>query len=179
MLQIAPQLHFFGLRGRIALVSEDWTHPTVLRRLDPTFSDYRVAATYFERPGNPEWAAFEADWDEAYRRSVPDNAFAALGYDAGLLLLRSIPDPTLIRPGAVARSVTRLRDLQMATGNFSFDHEKRRLVRLTRVRMLMDSQLVDPDSEAIVEWSIEARAQEEERVRLQEEEELLRSGDSP
>lgn len=179
VLQIAPQLHFFGLRGRIALVSEDWTHPTVLRRLDPTFSDFRVTATYFERTGNPEWDNFVADWDRAYRRSVPDNAFAALGYDAGLLLLRAIPDPTLVRPGSVARSVTRLRDVQTATGRFSFDHDTRRIVRLTRIRMLLDSRLVDPDPEAIVEWSLEVRAQEEERVRLEAERELLRRGEAP
>lgn len=179
VLQIAPQVHFFGLRGRIALVSEDWTHPTVLRRLDPTFSDFRVTATYFERTGNPEWDNFVADWDRAYRRSVPDNAFAALGYDAGLLLLRAIPDPTLVRPGSVARSVTRLRDVQTATGRFSFDHDARRIVRRTRIRMLLDSRLVDPDPEAIVEWSLEVRAQEEERVRLEAEKELLRRGEAP
>jgi len=97
VLQIAPQLHFFGLRGRIALVSEDWTHPTVLRRLDPTFSDFRVAATYLERTGNPEWDEFAADWDREYRRSVPDNTFAALGYDAGLLVLQTNP-PRCVGP---------------------------------------------------------------------------------
>lgn len=179
VLQIAPQLHFFGLRGRIALVSEDWTHPTVLRRLDSTFSDFRIAATYDERTGNQEWDDFAADWDEAFRRSLPDNAFAALGYDAALLLLRTVPDPTLIRAGGVARAVTRVRDLQMATGRFSFDPDLRRLVRLTRVRMILNSQLVDPDPEAIVDWSLEARAQEEERVRLEAEEELRRRGESP
>lgn len=179
VLQVAPQLHFFGLRGRITLVSEDWTHPTVLRRLDATFSNFRVAATYFERTGNQEWEEFSAAWDKAFRRSVPDNAFAALGYDAGLLVLRAIPDPTLIRPGAVARSLSRTRDLQAATGRFSFDEISRRLVRSTRVRMLLDSRLVDPDAEAIVEWSLETRAQEEERIRLQAEEELKRAGESP
>jgi branched-chain amino acid transport system substrate-binding protein len=179
VLQIAPQLHFFGLRGRIALVSEDWTHPTVLRRLDPTFSDFRVAATYLERTGNPEWDEFAADWDKEYRRAVPDNTFAALGYDAGILVLRTIPDPTLIRPGALARSIMRLRDQPTATGHFSFDPAVRRLVRSTRLRMILDSQLVDPDPEAIVEWSLEVRAQEEERLRLEAEEELLRRGQEP
>jgi len=179
VLQLAPQLHFYGLRGRIALVNEDWTHPTVLRRLDSTFSDYRITATYFERTQNPEWSAFAADWDKAYRRSVPDNAFAALGYDAGLLLLRTIPDPGLVRAGAVARALTRARDLQIATGTFSFDPVSRRVVRSIRVRMLLDSQLVDPDPFAIVEWSLEARAQEEERVRLEAEEELRRRRESP
>ena len=179
VLQIAPQLHFYGLRGRIALVSEDWTHPTVLRRLDATFSDFRVSATYLERDGNPEWGDFAAAWDRTYRSSVPDNAFAALGYDAGLLLLRGIPDLSLVRPGAVARGVTRTRDLQAATGRFSFEPESRRLVRSTRVRMLLDSRLVDPDPPAIVEWSLEARTQEEERVRKEAEEELRRRGGSP
>ncbi|MFQ5530164.1 MAG: ABC transporter substrate-binding protein [Gemmatimonadota bacterium] len=179
VLQIAPQLHFYGLRGRIALVSEDWTHPTVLRRLDATFSDYRVSATYFERTENPEWIGFAADWDEAYRRDVPDNAFAALGYDAALLLLRTIPDPGLVRAGAVARAMTRIGDLHVATGRFSYDPESRRVVRSTRVRMLLDSRLVEPDASAIVDWSLEARAQEEERLRLEAEEELLRRGGSP
>jgi len=84
-----------------------------------------------------------------------------------------------IRPGVLARSITRLRDQPAATGRFSFDPGVRRLIRATRLRMLLDSQLVDPDPEAIVEWSLEARAQEEERLRLEAEEELLRGGEEP
>mgnify|MGYP001818410272 CR=1 FL=1 len=179
VLQIAPQLHFYGLRGRIALVSEDWTHPMVLRRLDATFSDYRVSATYLERDGNSEWSAFAAAWDRTHRRAVPDNAFAALGYDAGLLLLRGIPDPGLVRAGAVARQVARMRELQAATGRFSFDPESRRIVRSTRIRMLLDSRLVEPDPPAIVEWSLEARTQEEERLRKEAEEELRQRRGAP
>jgi len=79
----------------------------------------------------------------------------------------------------LARSITRLRDQPAATGRFSFDPGVRRLIRATRLRMLLDSQLVDPDPEAIVEWSLEARAQEEERLRLEAEEELLRGGEEP
>lgn len=179
VLQVAPQLHFYGLRGRVGLVSEDWAHPTVRRRLDPTFSDYRVSAVYSDRADNPEWDAFAEAWDEAYRRSIPDNAFAPLGYDAALLALGGVSNPPVVRPRAVARAVTRLVDFQGATGLFRFDRRLGRLVRRTSVRMLLESQLVDPDAEAIAEWSLEARTQEEERLRLEAEEELRRqSGDS-
>jgi ABC-type branched-subunit amino acid transport system substrate-binding protein len=174
VLQVAPQLHFYGLRGRVGLVSEDWAHPMVGRRLDPTFSDYRVSAVYSQRVDNAEWDAFAAAWDEAYRRSIPDNAFAPLGYDATLLALVGISNPPVARRRAVARAATRLTGFQGATGVFRFDPTVGRLVRSTSVRMLLGSQLVDPDAEAIAEWSLEARTQEEERLRLEAEEELRR-----
>lgn len=176
VLQVAPQLHFYGLRGRITLVSQDWTHPTVARRLDPAFSDYRVAGVYFEREQNDEWRWFAEAWDEAYRRSLPENAFAALGYDAVNVLLRSIPDPALVRPAAVARSVERLDGLQGVTGRFSFDPESRRLTRSTRVRMILGGELVDPDVQAIEDWSLETLGQEEQRLRRDAAEGRRRSG---
>jgi branched-chain amino acid transport system substrate-binding protein len=174
VLQIAPQLHFYGLRGRVGLVSEDWAHPTVRRRLDSTFSDYRVVAVYSGRDENPEWDSFAAAWDEAYRRSIPDNAFAPLGYDAVMLALAGAARPLTVRPAAIARAVTRLAAFQGATGVFQFDRREGLLARTTGVRMLLDSRLVDPDPEAIAEWSLEARTQEEERLRLEAEEELRR-----
>jgi ABC-type branched-subunit amino acid transport system substrate-binding protein len=178
VLQIAPQLHFYGLRGRIILVSQDWTHPVVARRLDEPFSDYRVAAVYFEREGNAEWERFASAWDEAYRRSLPENAFGALGYDAARLILRSVSEPTLVRPAAVARTVTRFSRARGATGEFSFDPEGRRLERSARVWMILRSELTEPDADAILEWSIETREQERERLEREAEEEARRRGEA-
>lgn len=171
VLQVAPQLHFYGLRGRIILVSQDWTHPTVLRRLGESFSDYRVAGVYFERPGNPAWEAFASAWDERYRRSLPDNAFAALGYDAVSLVLEALPDPALVRPAALARALTRLEDVQGVTGRFSFDAETGRLAREARPRMILNSELVEPDPRAILDWSIDTREQELQRLEREAAEE--------
>jgi ABC-type branched-subunit amino acid transport system substrate-binding protein len=179
VLQIAPQLHFFGLRGRIILVSQDWTHPVVARRLDEPFSDYRVAAAYFDREGNPEWERFASAWDETYRRSMPESAFGALGYDAVWLILRAVPDPTLVRPAAVARILTRFSRARGATGEFSFDPEGRRLSRSARVWMILRSELNEPDPDAILEWSIETREQERERLEREAEEEARRRGGAP
>jgi len=179
VLQVAPQLHFYGLRGRITLVNQDWTHPEVTRRLDEPFSDYRVAAIYMERGGNPAWERFASAWDEAYRRSLPENAFGALGYDAVSLMLRAMPDPHLVRPAAVARAFTRLRDAQGATGLFSFDPDQRLLERRARVRMILRSELLEPDPDAIIEWSIEARERERERLEREAEQEARRRGEAP
>lgn len=171
VLQVAPQLHFYGLRGRITLVSHDWTHPTVLRRLDEPFSDYRVAGVYFEREGNPEWEAFASAWGEAYRRSLPGNVFAALGYDAVSLVLETLPDPGLVRPAALARALTRLDGVRGATGTFSFDPETRRLARDGWPRMILNSELAEPDPRAILDWSIETREQELQRLEREAAEE--------
>lgn len=164
VLQVAPQLHFYGLRGRITLVNQDWTHPVVLRRLDEPFSDYRVAAVYFERDENPAWRAFAAAWDEEYRRSLPDNAFAALGYDAVTLIARSVSDPALVRQAAVARELDRTRAMDGVTGTFTFDPVTRRLGRSARVRMILRAELLDPDPPAIADWSVEARELELQRL---------------
>jgi ABC-type branched-subunit amino acid transport system substrate-binding protein len=181
VLQVAPQLHFYGLRGRITLVNQDWTHPVVLRRLDEPFSDYRVAAVYFERGDNPAWEAFAAAWDEEYRRSLPDNAFAALGYDAVTLIARSVADPALVRQAAVARALEGTRAFDGVTGTFSFDPATRRLTRGTRIRMILHSELVDPDPSAIADWSVEARELELQRLEQEkaekEAEEARTSGD--
>ena len=171
VLQVAPQLHFYGLRGRVTLVNQDWTHPTVLRRLDEPFSDYRVAGVYSERVGNPAWEAFASAWDEAYRRSLPGNAFAALGYDAVGLVLDALPEPALVRPAALARAMTRLDGVQGVTGRFSFDPETGRLVRDARPRMILNSELVEPDPRAILEWSIDTREQELQRLEREAAEE--------
>lgn len=179
VLQVAPQLHFYGLRGRIILVSQDWTHPVVARRLDEPFSDYRVAAVYFEREGNAEWERFASAWDEAYRRSLPENAFGALGYDAAWLILRSVSEPTLVRPAAIARAMTRVSRARAATGEFSFEPESRRLSRSARVWMILHSELTEPDPDAILEWSLETREQERERLEREAEEEARRRGETP
>lgn len=171
VLQVAPQLHFYGLRGRITLVNQDWTHPVVLRRLDEPFSDYRIVGTWFEREGNPAWEAFAAAWDEAYRRALPDNAFAALGYDAVRLIARSVPDPALQRPASVARALTRSAAFDGVTGTFSFDRATRRLTRGARVRMILHGELVDPDPAAITDWSIDTRELELQRVEREKAEE--------
>lgn len=164
VLQVAPQLNFYGLRGRITLFSQDFTHPMVRRRLDPTFTDYRVAGVYFERAGNPEWRRFADAWDEQYRTTLPENAFAALGWDAVSLVAASVPDPRLVRSAALARAFRAIRAHEGVTGQFSFDPVRMRPVRATRARMMFGRELRDPDPDAILEWSIETRAQEEERL---------------
>ena len=179
VLQVAPQLHFYGLRGRIILVSQDWTHPVVARRLDEPFSDYRVAAVYFEREDNAEWERFAAAWDETYRRSLPENAFGALGYDAAWLLLRSVSEPRLVRPAAIARTLSRVSRARGATGEFSFDPDGRRLSRSARVWMILHSELTEPDPDAILEWSIETREQERQRLEREAEEEARRRDSTP
>jgi branched-chain amino acid transport system substrate-binding protein len=83
VLQIAPQLVYYGLRSKIISGGANWSDPEVVRRLDPSYADFRLVATYLDRvnPGTG-WMRFKNSYEAEYRKALPDNMFVALGYDA-------------------------------------------------------------------------------------------------
>lgn len=171
VLQIAPQLPYFGLRSRIIAGGEAWSEPAVLRRLEPAFADFRVVATFMDRgESGTEWTRYVASYEREYRRTVPDNLLPALGYDAMRFVLSGMDRGTLGRPGAVARSISDAGGLDGATGRIRFT-DAGLPVREVDVRMLLDGRLVDVDPDALSVWAEEARAQEELMLELEEEEE--------
>ncbi len=171
VLQIAPQLPYFGLRSRIIAGGEAWSEPAVLRRLEPAFSDFRVVATFMDRgESGTEWTRYVALYEREFRRMVPDNLLPALGYDAMRFVLTGMDRETLGRPGAVARSITDAGGVDGATGRIRIA-ESGLPLREVDVRMLLDGRLVEVDPDALSVWAEEARAQEELMQELEEEEE--------
>ena len=171
VLQLAPQVSYFGLRSRVIAGGETWSDPMVLRRLDPAFSDYRVVATFLDRTA-PEtaWTRFVAAYEDEYRRPAPDNLLPALGYDAARVVLTGIKRDALGRPGAVSRAILDAGYVDGATGRIRWTREGHP-AREVDVRMLLDRRLVDVDPEAISTWAEEARQQEELMKELEEQEE--------
>jgi len=171
VLQLGPQISYFGLRSRVIAGGETWSDPMVLRRLDPAFSDYRVVAMFLDRSA-PEtaWTSYVAAFENEFRRPVPDNLLPALGYDATRVLLTGITRDALGRPGAVSRAILDAGHLDGATGRIRWTRDGRP-AREVDVRMLLDRRLVEVDPEAISTWAEEARQREELMKELEEEEE--------
>lgn len=171
VLQLAPQVSYFGLRSRVIAGGETWSDPMVLRRLDPAFSDYRVVATFLDRSA-PEsaWTRFVAAYEDEYRRPAPDNLLPALGYDAARVVLTGVTRDALGRPGAVSRAILDAGYLDGATGRIRWTRDGRP-AREVDVRMLLDRRLVDVDPAAISTWAEEARQQEELMKELEKQEE--------
>lgn len=176
VLQIGPQLVYYGLRSKIIAGGAAWSDPVVVRRLDPSYADYRVVATYLDRlnPGTG-WARFQIEYEREYRKPLPDNMFVALGYDAMALILRHLPADRLPRPGGVARAIQTLRGYEAASGTLSFDRRTGTLERGVAVRMLLGGQLREPDAAAILAWAEETRQLEEYLKSLDEEKEKAKA----
>ncbi|MFO7586733.1 MAG: ABC transporter substrate-binding protein [Gemmatimonadota bacterium] len=170
VLQIAPQLAYYGLRSRVIAGDDNWAEPSVLRQLDPAFSDYRVVAIYLDRSRQGSaWERFREAYERTYERGLPDNLLPALGFDAASVALSSVPDDGLPRPGALSRRLRALRRLEAVTGTLRVAPVEETasggdggwtLVREVIVRMVVDGALVEADPTAISDWREEARRQE-------------------
>jgi branched-chain amino acid transport system substrate-binding protein len=171
VLQIAPQLVYYGLRRWVTAGDANWSDPAVVRRLDPSYSDHRLVGTYLDRgtPGTP-WREFEAAYEAQYRKALADNMFAALGFDAMNLILTGVPEVEWERRGAIGRSI-RTGTHQGATGNLGIDPVSRSLGRDVFVRVLKDGGLATPDPEEMLRWAEEQMALEEFLEALEEEKE--------
>jgi branched-chain amino acid transport system substrate-binding protein len=171
VLQIAPQLVYYGLRRWVTAGDANWSDPTVLRRLDPSYSDHRLVGTYLDQmsPGTP-WQEFKAAYEAKYRKSLPDNMFAALGFDAMNLILSGIPEAEPHRRGSIGRAVRRGVH-PGATGDLSVDLGTGALRREVFVRLIEDGELRVPDAEEMLQWAEEQRDLEEFLKELEEEEE--------
>ncbi|MGH7545497.1 MAG: ABC transporter substrate-binding protein, partial [Gemmatimonadota bacterium] len=116
VIQLAPQLAYYGLRGIQIFGDPNWVDPESVRILDPRFLNGTVVATYLDR-FSPEsrWSEFEDLFEARYRKSLGNNIIPALGYDAVSLLLRAVPAATR-QPGILARSLRNGLPYRGATG---------------------------------------------------------------
>lgn len=119
--QIAPQIEFYGVdsAGVQVLGDEAWMAPEVRRVVGGRALEGVIAAT----PRDPALGDAYADpgftrrYEERYRRTL-DNPLPALGHDAALLLLASMPERRFTAR-AVARRVALTEGLLGVTGILS------------------------------------------------------------
>ena len=188
VLQIAPQLVYYGLRSRVIAGGENWSEPEVLRQLDSAFSDFRVVATYLDRTEEGSaWQRFRDEYERTFLRGLPETLLPALGHDAAGLVFAAIPEDGLPRPGAVSRRLRALGRWDGVTGALLVEGRRAgagaaelsgtrdgnvgalRVRREVFVRMVRDGQLVEADPTAIAMWAEAAREQEERLRELEEE----------
>jgi branched-chain amino acid transport system substrate-binding protein len=171
VLQLAPQLVYYGLRRWVTAGDANWSDPAVVRRLDPSYSDHRLVGMYVDRvsPRTP-WQEFEASYENEYRKALYDNMFAALGFDAMNLILAGAPEAEPERRGSIGRAVRRGVH-RGATGDLSVDRRTGELRREVFVRLIQDGELRVPDSGEMLRWAEEQRELEEFLKALEEEKE--------
>lgn len=171
VLQLAPQLVYYGLRRWVTAGDANWSDPSVVRRLDPSYADHRLVGTFVDRvsPGTP-WQAFEAAYEARYRKALADNMFAALGFDAMNLILAGLPEVEWQRRGAIGRSM-RTGTHRGATGDLGIDPASGGLGRDVFVRVLKDGELMVPDADEMLRWAEEQMELEEFLKALEEKEE--------
>lgn len=171
VLQIAPQLVYYGLRRWVTAGDANWSDPAVVRRLDPSYADHRLVGMYVDRvsPDTP-WQEFEEQYEAKYRKAMADNMFTALGYDAMSLILAAVPEAEWERRGAIGRSL-RTRTHEGATGSLTVDGATGTLGREVFVRMLQDGDLVVPDAAEMLVWAESQRELEDFLRELEEDKE--------
>ncbi len=171
VLQIAPQLVYYGLRRWVTAGDANWSDPAVVRRLDPSYADYRLVGTYVDRisPGTA-WQQFNSAYEAEYRKSIPDNMFAALGYDGMQLLLAGVPEAQWERRGAVGREIRRGVH-GGATGALKVYPRDGELGREVFVRVIQDGELRVPDAAEMRTWAEDQLELEEFLDALEEEKE--------
>lgn len=139
VVQLAPQLSYYGLRGIQILGDPNWADPEALRLLDPRFINGTVAATYFDR-WSPEsgWPRFVDMYEARYRKGLGNNVIPALGYDAASLLLRAVPSEVR-GPSVLARRLRQAIPYRGATGLLRVEGD--RIVREPVVVEIRDRQV--------------------------------------
>jgi branched-chain amino acid transport system substrate-binding protein len=171
VLQLAPQLVYYGLRRWVTAGDVNWSDPEVLRRLEPSYADYRLVGLFVDRlsPGTP-WQAFKAQFEARYRKALLNNMFAALGFDAMALILKGVPEAEVERRGAVGRSIRRGVH-QGATGALSVDRRTGELRRDVYIRVIREGELRIPDTDEMLQWAQEQLELEEFLKALEDEKE--------
>jgi ABC-type branched-subunit amino acid transport system substrate-binding protein len=166
VLQMAPQLSYYGVRAAVVAGGPEWSDPATLRRLEPSFSQFRVVAAFADR-SDPEsgWSRFKATYEKKYRKSLFGNMLPALGHDAMLLVLRALRDVRPARPRAVARRIGVLEGVEGATGTLTPDPGTGTVHRRVLVRALEERSLAPVSGERVRQWMAGAGRLETARAR--------------
>ena len=158
VLQIAPQLYYYGLDRSLIVGGSAWSEPSVLRRLDPLSADYRVVGTFVDRSSEgTAWADFKMLYENKYRKSLSTNMLPALGFDATDLVLSALAEVRLPLPGAVSRAIRALPERPGVTGHLRLDPRSSTVARRTLVRMMLNRKLLEPDPAELLSWLASAR----------------------
>lgn len=153
VLQLAPQLSYFGAQDVLVAGGPTWALPEVVRRLEPSPTQERIVATYLDW-SDPQsgWSRFRAKYEKKYHKSLGNNVVPALGYDAAKLVLAALPDEPVPHPRATARALARLSRLSGATGVLSPDSSTGTVGRATLIRRLENRGLVAADPDSVRAW---------------------------
>ncbi|MEN8144497.1 MAG: ABC transporter substrate-binding protein [Gemmatimonadota bacterium] len=170
VLQLGPQLAFYGLRTVLLAGGESWADPEVIRRLQPEFANYRVVATTVDRSSpDSAWKRFKLKYEDTYRKALPRNMFPGLGYDAMALIMAALPTDGTNRPGPLSRRLEKGQQSAAVTGRLTPVRQEALFSRAVVVRMLLDRRLVEPDLEGIDARLTELREMEEIGEELRKE----------
>lgn len=156
LLQLAPQLAYYGLRGVVVAGGPEWSEPATVRRMEPSFTQYRLVATYRYRSEGGGWADFTDQYEREHRRTLGANVLPGLGHDAVLLLTEALAEARPARPRAVARSFAALRGVEGATGRLSPDGTTGTVARDVEIRTLAERELVPTSPDEVRRWLEEA-----------------------
>lgn len=152
ILQLAPQLSYYGIRGTVVAGGPDWSRPSTFRRLEPSFSQLRLAPTYLDRSEGGGWSRFTDRYEREYRKSLGENVLPGLGHDAALLLLTALAETRPARPRAVARRFALLRDVAGATGRLTPEAATGTVRREVELRTLTERQLGPATAAEVRSW---------------------------
>ncbi|HKK07928.1 MAG TPA: ABC transporter substrate-binding protein, partial [Gemmatimonadota bacterium] len=153
LLQLAPQLSYFGAGGALVAGGPGWAEPGVVRRLEPSPTQERIVATYLDW-SDPEsgWSRFRASYEKKYGKSLGNNVVPGLGYDAARLLVAALPEDGVPHARAVTRRLAALSGLEGATGTLSPDASSATVARRTLIRVIEDRRLSPADPDSVKAW---------------------------
>ena len=153
ILQLAPQLSYFGARDVLVAGGPTWAQPEVVRRLEPSPTQERIVATYLDWTDRESgWSRFRAAYEMKYHKSLGNNVVPALGFDAAKLVLAALPDEPVPHPRATARALARLAKVEGATGTLRPDAPAGTVARATLIRRLDERRLVPADPDSVRAW---------------------------
>lgn len=152
VLQLTPQIPYYGVEGTIIAGSALWGEPDVLRRLEGTLGNAWIVGTYVDRTAEASpWATFEDLYEMHYRKSLRGNMLPALGYDAMRVVLTAIARSGTGDPARVSRAAREL-EIAGATGLFRLDPGSSTVARRTLIRALRDGALYLLDVASLLTW---------------------------
>lgn len=153
VLQLAPQLSYYGIRGALVAGGTAWSDAATVRRLEPSFTQLRVTAVFVDRTDDESaWSSFRRRYERTHRRALANNPIPALGHDAALLVLRALPGEGAVRPRAMTRAFGSLGPVEGATGRLHPDPSGGTVSRRVLVRKIADRGLSPVGRDEVTEW---------------------------
>lgn len=185
VLQMAPQLSYYGLRSALVAGTSAWGQPITVRRLSRGFPSRWITAAFTDRTGqDTAWSRFESAYERQYRKGLPAGPLPGLAYDATRWVAASLDVLRLPRRGVVARGLAR-GSFEGASGTFAARPGASAVDREARVFMAYGGELHAPDTAAIRAWRRKAerlvdagRRQRRQEARNQVQQWVAQHGDS-